>query len=105
MASDAVTAIRKDHRLFEALFTRMRSGEGDVVALLDEVRVRLTAHSRAEEDHVYPAVIDRDPAESDEVYHGYVEHHEAEAILYRLMGMLTKMAPGAAKARRRPHGG
>lgn len=85
--ADAVTVITSDHRVIEGIFDRLRSGEGDRVALLNEVGVRLEAHSRAEEDHVYPAIIRDNPAESTEVYHGYEEHHGAVALLYALKQM------------------
>src|SRR5215207_2581767 len=42
-----------------------------------EVKARLTAHSVAEEEHVYPALARKDPAEADEVHHGVEEHREA----------------------------
>jgi hemerythrin superfamily protein len=89
---DVVSRIKDDHRLLEGLFERMRSRQGDITAMLDEVRIRLTAHSRAEEDHVYPALIVQEPEESGEVYHGYSEHHEAEAMLYRLKSMPPESA-------------
>lgn len=85
--ADAVTVIKDDHRLIEGIFDQIRSGQGDRIALLNEVGVRLEAHSRAEEDHVYPAIIRSDPGESKEVYHGYEEHHEAVAMLYALKQM------------------
>lgn len=85
--SDAVTVIKSDHRVIERIFDQLRSGQGDRRALLNEVGLRLEAHSRAEEDHVYPALIVDDPAESRDVYHGYEEHHEAVALLYALKQM------------------
>lgn len=85
--ADAVTVITSDHRVMEGIFDRLRSGDGDRTALLNEVGARLEAHSRAEEDYVYPAIIRNDPDESKDVYHGYEEHHEAAALLYALKQM------------------
>jgi len=80
-AADAVTIIEQDHRALEALFDNVMSGDGDRTALLDEITVRLTAHARAEEQAVYPAIKQADPAEGDEVEHAYDEHYEAEHLL------------------------
>jgi hemerythrin superfamily protein len=87
MAMDAVTLIKNDHRLFEKLFDRLKSGRGDRQALLVEVAARLAAHSHAEEMKVYPALADAKPGERREVEHGAQEHHEAEQMLHHLMAM------------------
>jgi hemerythrin superfamily protein len=84
---DAVTLIKNDHRLFEKLFDRLKSGRGDRQALLIEVAARLAAHSHAEEMKVYPALAELQPGEGREVEHGAEEHHEAEQMLHRLMAM------------------
>ncbi|MFF5232234.1 hemerythrin domain-containing protein [Dactylosporangium sp. NPDC000521] len=81
MASDAVTLIMNDHRLMEQLFDRLRAGSGDRQLLLDEIAARLTAHSHAEEQRVYPSL----PAEVAQ--HGADEHHEAERMLHDLQRM------------------
>ncbi|MFI5914437.1 hemerythrin domain-containing protein [Dactylosporangium sp. NPDC051541] len=78
---DAARLIERDHRAMEELFDRVRSGTGDRVALLNEVAVRLTAHARAEEQEVYPAVEQAGPEGDDEVEHAFDEHHEAEYLL------------------------
>ena len=80
-AADAISFIEQDHRAMEALFEKARSGDGDRTALLDEITTRLTAHARAEEQKVYPAITQADPAEEDEVEHANDEHHEAEHLL------------------------
>jgi hemerythrin superfamily protein len=81
MASDAVTLIMNDHRLMELLFDRLRSGSGDRQLLLDEIAARLTAHSHAEEQQVYPSL------SSEQARHGADEHHEAERTLHDLQRM------------------
>lgn len=87
MATDAVTVIMNDHRRMERLFEQLQSGEGDRVALLNECAARLTAHSHAEEQRVYPAIEAADPSEAEEVHHGTDEHHEAEKLLHQLQRM------------------
>lgn len=87
MASDAVTLIKNDHRVMERLFEQMKSRKGDRAALLKECVARLSAHSWAEEERVYPAIVQADPPEQGEVYHGVEEHHEAEQLMHKLEEM------------------
>jgi hemerythrin superfamily protein len=87
MATDAITLIKNDHRRMEKLFDQLESGVGDSGTLLSEVAARLTAHSHAEEQKVYPALAKADPSEADEVEHSLDEHHEAERLLHRLQSV------------------
>ncbi|MGN9909902.1 hemerythrin domain-containing protein [Phytohabitans sp. LJ34] len=80
-ADDAVTLIEKDHRALEALFDRVTAGDGDRDALIEQINVRLAAHSRAEEAEVYPAIVQAQPGEEEDVEHAHHEHHEAEHLL------------------------
>jgi hemerythrin superfamily protein len=84
MATDAVSAIMNDDRVMEELFERMRTQKGKRSALLKECIARLPAHSWAEEERVYPAIVQAEPPEQGEVYHGVEEHHEAEQLLHKL---------------------
>lgn len=84
---DAVSAIMADHRRMERVFEKLRRGEGDRRSLLDECAARLTAHSHAEEQRVYPTLAKADPAERGDVEHGTDEHHEAEQMLEGLLAM------------------
>ncbi|WP_426511109.1 hemerythrin domain-containing protein [Dactylosporangium sp. McL0621] len=79
MASDAVTLITNDHRMMEQLFDRLRAADGDRQLLLDECAARLTAHSHAEEQQVYPQL-----PSPDDAHRGADEHHEAERLLHDL---------------------
>jgi hemerythrin superfamily protein len=81
MAADAITLIEQDHRALEALFDQVTAGDGDRVALIQQITDRLTAHARAEEAEVYPAIVQAQPGEDDEVEHAHEEHHEAEHLL------------------------
>jgi hemerythrin superfamily protein len=89
MASDAIALIEQDHRALEALFTRVTDGDGDRVALLQEITARLTAHARAEEAEVYPALTRAEPDEEEEVEHAYDEHHEAEHLLRKACNLVV----------------
>jgi hemerythrin superfamily protein len=84
MASDAVTLIMNDHRVMETLFEMLKDPKSDRPALVAEVVARLSAHSWAEEEKVYPALIKADPDEESQVYHGVEEHHEATELLHKL---------------------
>jgi hemerythrin superfamily protein len=83
MAEDAVTLILKDHRTMEKLFDRLQSEPDQRPRLLEEIEAILTAHSRAEEDEVYPAAA-KAAGEGPEVRHGTEEHQEAEELLRKL---------------------
>lgn len=80
MAADAVMLIEQDHRALEALFDQVTAGKGDREALIQQITTRLTAHARAEEAEVYPA-LETEPREEEEVEHAYDEHREAEHLL------------------------
>jgi len=95
MAADAISVIMNDHRVMEKLFDQLQSGQGDTMALLEEIGARLEAHSRAEEDHVYPEIVSNEPGEAKQVYHGYEEHHEAAALLYAV----KQAEPGSSEFR------
>ena len=84
MASDAVTLIKADHRVLAALLEQLEDPSSDRVALLEEVGARLTAHTRAEEDQVYPALIRADPDETDQIDDATDEHREVEGKLQLL---------------------
>ena len=84
MAPDVVAVITNDHRLMEQIFRQLEAGTGDREALLMECAARLTAHSHAEEQQVYPAIAEIDPTEAGEVFEGADEHHKAEMMLLNL---------------------
>ncbi|WP_049568346.1 hemerythrin domain-containing protein [Nonomuraea sp. SBT364] len=86
MATDVISLITHDHREVEALFERLKSGRGDLAATVAELHALLTAHSRAEEDRVYPHL---------DAHHGVEEHKEAEVLL----DALVRAEPGTAEFR------
>lgn len=83
MARDAITLITQDHRKLEELFERLRTETDQRPRLLDEVEALLTSHSRAEEEKVYPVIV-QELEPDEEIHHGVEEHHEAEELLERL---------------------
>jgi hemerythrin superfamily protein len=87
MASNAVTLVKNDHRLMEALFAQLQAGDGDRRALVAEVQARLSAHARAEEAEVYP-IIAKAAGEKGEVEHGTYEHLEAEHKLRKVVNLI-----------------
>jgi hemerythrin superfamily protein len=88
MGTDVVTLIENDHRLLEGLFEQLQAGKGDRHALVAEVAARLTAHARAEEQEVYPALTSAEPDSEDEVEHAYDEHREAEHLLRNVQNLV-----------------
>jgi hemerythrin superfamily protein len=88
MGSDAVMRITADHRALEELFTQLQAGTGDRRTLVDEVAARLTAHSGAEEQHVYPAIRDSAPVDEETVDHAYHEHAEADHLLNKVRNLI-----------------
>ncbi|MEV5712054.1 hemerythrin domain-containing protein [Actinoallomurus sp. NPDC052274] len=84
--ADVVELITQDHRTLEELFDELQKDAARRPELLDKVAALLTAHSRAEEERVYP-VVAKDAGERDEAEHGTEEHHEAEDMLERLRAM------------------
>ena len=89
MAADVVTLIMNDHRLLEGLLAQLSSDQGDRHALVEEITARLTAHARAEEQEVYPAITRADPDEEREVVHAYDEHLEAEHELAKVRNLIA----------------
>ncbi len=83
---DVVDLIISDHRELQDKFARMRSTPDERPMLVPVVAALLVAHSRAEEEEVYPVARD-EAGESDEVAHSQEEHIEAEELLERLQDL------------------
>jgi hemerythrin superfamily protein len=81
MASDAISLIKHDHRVLEDLFDQVKASKGDRYGLLEEIAALLTAHSRAEEQQVYPAVDNAVPDHGHDLQRSAQEHDEAEELL------------------------
>lgn len=77
--SDVVDLIEKDHREVERLLAEIESDPVARPGLIPVLTSLLTAHSRAEESEIYPAVAEAGGA--DDVAHSQAEHLEADQIL------------------------
>ncbi|OEJ94402.1 hemerythrin domain-containing protein [Streptomyces thermolilacinus] len=76
MADDVITMIKTDHRELERLFEMMKKEKSSRPLALPLAVAMLEAHSRAEEEYVYPALAKA--GEKEEAEHAAEEHHEAE---------------------------
>jgi hemerythrin superfamily protein len=86
MADDVITMIKSDHRELKRICGMLQQEKSSRPLMLPVAVALLTAHSRGEEDHVYP-VIAREAGEKSEVAHSRHEHAEAEQLGQRLLGM------------------
>jgi hemerythrin superfamily protein len=84
MSADVVTMIKSDHHELDRLFGMMRQDASSRPLALPLAVAMLTAHSRAEEDHVYPALA-KEAGEKQEAEHGVEEHHKAEQLGQQLL--------------------
>jgi hemerythrin superfamily protein len=80
---DVVDVIMQDHREVERIFEELRSQPEKRAGTVPVLVTLLTAHSRAEEAEVYPAVRDEAQA-ADVVAHSQQEHVEADELLREL---------------------
>ena len=78
---DVVSAITQDHRVLDELFARVEQEPEQRQQLMEEIAARLSAHSVAEEIHVYPELERKSQDESEQVSHGVDEHRDAEEKL------------------------
>ena len=82
MARDVVDLIIQDHRDMQEMFAKLRNGGGDPLRVFQQMAAILTAHSRAEESEVYPAIARA--GDKDEVTHAREEHAEADELVAKL---------------------
>ncbi|MEU7526294.1 hemerythrin domain-containing protein [Saccharothrix sp. NPDC042600] len=81
---DVVDLIMQDHREVERLFDELKNNPEKRPLLTPVLSAVLTAHSRAEEDSVYPVARD-EAGEQEEIQHSQEEHVEAETLLAKLI--------------------
>ena len=85
MADDVVDVIKAQHREVDRLLEEAQGEDADTAAVLQQVSEMLTAHSRAEESFVYPAIGERAPKEEGEQVHdSLAEHHHIDQLLQEL---------------------
>lgn len=85
MTMDVINMITTDHRDVERLFDQLKKNTEDRPALLAELAAKFVAHSRGEEELVYPEIAKMVPSEKDQVREGAEEHHKAERMLLSLL--------------------
>lgn len=82
--TDAITLLKQDHRLVEALFEEAEDAEGEELETIAErVCLMLTVHAQIEEEIFYPAareVLD----ETDLVAEAEVEHQSAKELIAKI---------------------
>lgn len=78
MTDNVVDLILKDHRELERIFDTLLADPDSRPTLVPVMTTLLTAHSRAEEAEVYPAV--REAGAEDHVEHSQEEHVEADQL-------------------------
>ena len=89
---DAISLLKRQHRLVEKLFAQFEATEGDEQkrAIFDEIADNLTVHTAIEERFFYPAV--RAAKTEEQVEEAYDEHLDAKKII--LDAMEHPDAPG-----------
>ncbi|MBV9444535.1 MAG: hemerythrin domain-containing protein [Streptosporangiaceae bacterium] len=84
MPEDVIALITSDHREMERALELMKKDKSTRPLLLPLSLAMLAAHSRAEEQHVYP-VVAKEAGEKDQAHHGIEEHLQAEELGRRLL--------------------
>lgn len=86
MADDVISMIKTDHKEVERLFSLMREDPSSPPLVLPLAVSMVIAHSRGEEDHVYP-VLAREAGEKKEAQHSLDEHQQAEQLGKHLLSL------------------
>lgn len=84
MPEDVVALITNDHRELERMLELMKKDKSTRPLLLPLSLAMLAAHSRAEEQHVYPVLAEK-AREKGQAHHGIEEHREAEELGHGLL--------------------
>ncbi len=87
MAQDVVTIITQDHREVAQMLDRLEQQQGDMQGTFATMAAELTAHSKAEESVVYPAIERAVPQESGDVHDARQEHAEVEQLLQQMASL------------------
>jgi len=82
----AIAMLKQDHRVFDRLFDEFEKASGKrKIEIAQELCLRITVHSRVEEDVLYPAIGSK--VDKDEIEEAIVEHQTAETIIRELEEM------------------
>lgn len=79
MADDVISMIRSDHREMERMFRLMKEDPGVLPLVLPLAVAVVTAHGRAEADHVYP-VLAEEAGDREHARHRMEEHQQTERL-------------------------
>ena len=81
MPEDVVDLIVSDHRAIAELLEQVKAEPERRPQLLASLASMLAAHSRAEEDEVYPVAREGAGDSDHQVQHSYEEHEQVELLL------------------------
>ncbi len=82
----AIAMLKEDHRVFDRLFKEFEEATGKrKLDIAQELCLRITMHSKIEEEVFYPAI--RGKVDEDEIEEAIVEHQAAETIIEELEEM------------------
>lgn len=82
----AIAMLKEDHRVFDRLFKEFEEASGKrKLEIAQELCLRITVHSKVEEDVFYPAI--KGKVDEDEIEEAIVEHQAAETIIEELEEM------------------
>ena len=82
----AIAMLKADHRVFDRLFNEFEAASGKrKLEIAQELCLRITVHSKIEEEVFYPAISNR--VDEDEIDEAVVEHQAAETLIKELEEM------------------
>ncbi|MCW2903859.1 MAG: Hemerythrin cation binding domain protein [Streptosporangiaceae bacterium] len=81
--ADVISMITQDHREMDQMFSRLKENSRARKLLLRETEAMYIAHSRAEQEKVYPVLAD-ELGDKERAYQSIEQHHEAEQLLERV---------------------
>lgn len=90
---DAVTLLKRDHRMVEALFDEFENAEEEEQAsIAQRVCQLLTVHAQVEEELLYPAAKEalEDEEDAELVSEAEVEHGSAKELIAKIEGMTSE---------------
>lgn len=84
----AIKLLKQDHRIFDRLFKEFENEKTPrkrKVEIAQELCLRITVHSKIEEEIFYPAI--KGTVDEDEIDEAVVEHHAADDLIRELEEM------------------
>lgn len=87
--ADAIALLKKDHRLVEGLFEKVKANEdGNNKAVFRRIKSELDAHAHIEEKVLYPHLLKKGDEELQKIVReGIEEHRQAKTLLGELARM------------------